>query len=89
MREFIITILFVSISSFALSQTQPKKETPAPVTPNQIQVQKLSAAYKEASEVQLRINELTELIIGYKLDEVDSLRVENGQFKFVLKPKKK
>jgi len=84
-----LTILFVSISSFAFGQMAPPKKGGIAVTPNPVQVEKLNAAYKTASEAQTHINELTELIIGYKLEDIDSLRVENAQFKFVLKPKKK
>lgn len=79
-------ILVFCITCFA--QSPVKKERPS-VTPNAVQVEKLNAAYKELNDTQVKINDLTELIIGYKLDEVDSLRIENGQFKFVPKPKKK
>jgi len=84
----LIAVCIASKCNAQAVKLDQSKMKPAPVTPNAIQVEKLNTAYKEAGEIQTRINELTELIIGYKLDEVDSLRIENGQFKFILKPKK-
>lgn len=101
----LITILFVSFSAIAFSQSKKsvtvagtnqqlesamKKDSKSAltVTPNQVQVEKLTEAYSEKQKIEIKINELTEFMIGYKLVDVDSLRVENGQFKFVLKPKK-
>lgn len=85
-----LTIILLFISIFALGQAS-KKDSKATVSvlPNQVQIDKLNEAYNEKQKIEVRITELTELVIGHKIDEVDSLRVDNGQFKFVLKPKKK
>ncbi len=87
----ILTLLFLFSISFCFGQSQVKKDSKATqsVSPNLVQVEKLNKAYEDKARADLHVNDLVELIIGYKLDEVDSLRIDNGQFKFVLKPKKK
>ena len=86
---FLFFTFVVTIAMVSKCNGQVKKDSKATllVTPNQVQVEKLNENSNEQQRTEVRRKDLIELIIGYKLEDVDSLRVENGQFKFVLRKK--
>ena len=83
----IITIFLLSISSFAFAQTASKPEKDS-VRTTALQIQKLQEKDAKVAVDVKDFNEAIELISGYKIEEIESWKVENGYLKFTLKRKK-
>jgi hypothetical protein len=81
--KLLIVVGFILSFSFAHAQ---KKDSTISVVPNKVQIEELTAEQNTIIEHQKKLDRLIELIIGYKKEEIEDLRFENG--KFVFKKKK-
>ncbi len=89
--KIIITITLLFTSAVCFGQTiisgdlLPKGDTIPRIKANPIQIEKLSSEEKQIQEHQRKFSDILELISGYKIEEIQDWKFENGYFKFYIK----